>query len=135
MRFFLFLLLSIGSLAAKLPELAPKDVTSQLKEIMGMHASVKELSSPIVKRALNNYLEELDPTKTYFIESDIKSWTNPSESLLERIQSEFEQNRFTEFEKIHAEMVKAIDRRHVLEKQIRLNELPKDVKAKEFKNL
>ena len=83
----------------------------------------------------NNFLEELDPTKTYFIESDIKTWLEPTESLLNRIQNDFLRSDFSEFEKIHAEMVKAIEKRHIFEKQINLSDLPKDVKAKEFKDL
>ena len=135
MRYFLILILFFAPLAAKLPDLKPKDVTQELKEIMKMHASVKEITPTIVKRALNNYLDELDPTKTYFIESDIKMWLSPSDALVEKIQSDFEKNRFTEFERIHSEMPKAIERRHTLEKQMNLNELPKDVKSKEFKDM
>lgn len=135
MRFFLIFIFSLSSLFGKLPELTKKDVHRELNEIMKMHASVKELTPAIVQRALNNYLEELDPTKTYFIESDIKTWLEPSGPLLEKILKDFDQSQFTEFEKIHAEMIKAIDRRQTLEKQIPLSDLPKDVKAKEFKDM
>lgn len=135
MRFFILFFLLVGSLFAKLPELTKKDVTVELTEIMKMHASVKKLSPTIIKRALQNYLEGLDPTKTYFIESDIKTWLDPTPALLATIQKEFENSQFTEFEKIHAEMIKAIDRHHLLEKQIVNVELPKNVKAKEFKDM
>ncbi|MFN4174336.1 MAG: S41 family peptidase, partial [Parachlamydiaceae bacterium] len=74
-------------------------------------------------------------TKTYFIESDIKEWLEPSDALVERVIKDYKEDKFTEFERIHAEMVKAIARRHTLEKQINLSDLPKDVKAKEFKDM
>lgn len=135
MRILLVLLLAISSLSARLPELTKKDVTTELKEIMKMHASVKEINPTIVKRALVNFIEELDPTKTYFIESDIKEWLEPSDALVQKIQKDFKESNFSEFEKIHAEMVKAIERRHILEKQMQLNDLPKDVKSKEFKDM
>lgn len=135
MRYLLVFIILLSSLSAKLPELSKKDVTSEMKNIMKMHASVKELNPEIVKRALSNFLEELDPTKTYFIESDIKTWLEPTESLLNKVQNNFSDSDFSEFEKIHAEMVKAIDRRHHFEKQINFTDLPKDVKTKEFKDM
>lgn len=135
MRFLLIFLFTFSTLSAKLPELSKKDVTDELKEIMKMHASVKKISPEIIKRALVNFIEELDPTKTYFIESDIKIWLEPSDELLQKIQKDYNESDFSEFEKIHAEMVKAIERRHELEKQIVSTDLPKNVKAKEFKDM
>ncbi len=136
LRYFLLLTWALlPFLGAKLPDLTPKDVHSQLKEIMKMHASQKELNPTLVKRGLVLYIEDLDPTKTYFIESDIKEWLEPSDTLVETVLKEFNQGNFAEFERIFNQMVKAIERRHSLEKQINLADLPKDVKAKEFKDM
>lgn len=134
-KFFLCFLLCPYFLEAKLPELTPKDVPEKIKEIMEYHATYKELTPLLIKRTLNNYIEELDPTKTYFIETDIDIWLNPSESLENQVLEEYKQNNFSEFEKIFNKMVQAIQRRHVLEKQIESMELPKNVQTKEFKDL
>ena len=56
----------------KVPEITPKDVTTKAKEIMKAHASHKKLTALLSQRILNNYLENLDVNKTYFIESDIR---------------------------------------------------------------
>lgn len=129
---FLFIFISLH---AKPADITSKETHQKLEEIMKLHASQKSLNETVVKRALLNFLDEMDPTKTYFIESDIKEWLEPSDALVQRVISDYKEDKFTEFERIHAEMIKAIARRHTLEKQINLADLPKDVKAKEFKDM
>lgn len=121
--------------AAKLPELTPQATTQKLHEIMKSHASYKELTPLLVKRALENYIDNLDHTKTYFIESDIHQWLEPSEELVQQILYQYSQSDFHVFEEILDTMVKAIHRRHELESQIDTANLPKNVKAQEFKKM
>lgn len=120
---------------AKAPDLTPKDVSAKAKEIMKAHASQKKLTPALTKRILNNYLDNLDPNKTYFIESDIEEWTNPSDELLQQVIEEYDNHNFKIFEDIHAVLVKAIDRRHTIEQDVDYENLPKHVKAEEFKDL
>lgn len=119
----------------KLPELTPTVVTTKLNEIMKAHASHKTLTPIIIERTLNNYLELLDPNKSYLIETDIDFWLKPSDQLLTQILQDYNRNNFREFEKIHQVMVRAIHRRHDLEKKIDLNNLPKHVSTEEFKDM
>lgn len=133
---FFFIFITAPFLQAyKLPSLTPSETTSKFNEILKSHATYKKLDPEIVKRALINYLDELDPTKTYFIESDIDEWLNPTDALINKIVQDFNRSNFSEFERIYALMVKAIERRHQLEKQIDMHNLPKKVKFKEFKDL
>lgn len=120
---------------SKLPVLTPPIVTTKLKEIMKAHASYKTLNTELVKRSLQNYLEELDPNKTYFIETDIQQWLQPSDALLEQVLLDYNHSNFSTFYQIHEAMVRAIQRRHELEKQIDLNHLPSHVSIKEFKDM
>ena len=131
---FVFLI-AFSALYAKPADITPKETHQKLEEIMKLHASQKMLNETMVKRSLINFIDEMDPTKTYFIESDIKEWLEPSDALVERVIKDYKEDKFTEFERIHSEMIKAIARRHTLEKQINLDDLPKDVKAKEFKDM
>lgn len=119
----------------KLPELTPAIVNAKLNEIMKAHASHKKLSPAIIERTLNNYLELLDPNKSYLIESDIKQWLHPSEQLLTQIQQDYNRNNFREFEEMHQVMAKAIHRRHELDKKMDLTNLPKHVSPEEFKDM
>ncbi len=122
-------------LSAKLPDLNEKDVTSQMQEILKAHAQHKELNPELMKRAFNNYLDELDPTKTYFIASDISTWTEPSDTLLKEALTDYSQDRFTQFEKILDTLVNVIPRKHTLEDLAAKNPLQTRVNADEFKDL
>lgn len=128
-------LIPLFTVDCKLPELTSATVTTKLNEIMKAHASHKKLTPAIIQRTLNNYLEILDPNKSYFIESDIQTWLHPSEELLTQILQDFNRNNFKEFETIHQVMKKAIVRRHELDKKIDLNNLPKHVNPEEFKDM
>lgn len=120
---------------AKLPELTPQIVTAKIQEIMKAHASHKELTPELIKRTLTNYLDELDPNKSFFIESDIHQWLYPSDALVAQILSDYNRSNFSEFEKIQDLMITAIHRRRELEKKINLDNLPKHVSSKEFKDM
>ncbi len=133
---FCFLLLSSSAYpSGKLPDIDAKTVTRKANEIMRAHATYKELSPELVRRILKSYLEELDPAKTYFVKTDINRWLEPEDSLLQAVQTDYYRNKFPEFQAIDKVMVNAIRRRTGIEKQVSQSELPKDVDAKEFKDL
>jgi carboxyl-terminal processing protease len=134
--FFLsFFLIPIVNVEGKHPELTPTIVSTKLNEIMKAHASHKQLTPVIVERTLKNYLELLDPNKSYLIEPDIDRWLHPSEELLTQILQDYNRNNFREFEQIHQVMVRAIQRRHEIDKKVDLNNLPKHVNPEEFKDM
>jgi carboxyl-terminal processing protease len=120
---------------SKLPELSPRIVKVKMQEIMKAHAKHKKLTPELIKKILLNYLEELDPVKSYFIESDIHEWQEPTDKKLNSILQAYNNSNFNEFERIHDVLAQAILRRRVLEKQINLNDLPKHVDTKEFKDM
>lgn len=123
------------TLEAKAPQLTPAIVDSKSKEIMKAHASQKELTPTLVNRVFISYIETLDPTKTYFIKEDIAQWIEPSDALTNRVLNEMKNRDYSEFEKINSAMVKAIERRRLLETEIQSDELPKNVSVEEFKDL
>lgn len=134
----LYLLVALSLFApifGKLPELTEKDVTGQMQEILKAHAQHKELNRELMKRAFNNFADELDPTKTYFIDSDIKEWTEPSDQTLDKALADYKKDNFSTFQKIVDKFVQVIPRRHSLEESIDMETLPKDVNADEFKDL
>jgi carboxyl-terminal processing protease len=108
-------------------------VKTKAKEIMKAHASHKKLTPMLMQRIITSYLEELDPNKTYFIESDIANWIHPSDSLLEQMIEDYNQARFEEFKVIQRKFMQAIERRRELEETIDYQNLPTQVKSEEFK--
>lgn len=136
--FFLIPCLFFSSLSIEskqLPNLDAKAIKEKLEEIMKAHVTYKQINPVIIKRGLVNFIEELDPNKTYFIESDIVQWIEPTEEFLNQTQNEYQNASLRAFEEIQELMVKAIERRQELEKKIDFANLPKNVLPEQFKNL
>lgn len=131
---FLFIF-SLCFAEAKLPELTPADVQTKVKEILKCHVSYKDLTPELIQRVFQNYLNEIDPTKTYFIDSETRKWEECDEIFLQKALEAFNQNNFTYFHEIHDCLVDAIYRRNQLEAKVELDNLPTNVDPKEFKDL
>ena len=102
LRLFSLLLLLVGtfsSLEAKPPQLTPRDTRTKVEEILKAHVCHQKLTEEIVTRAIQNYLEELDPGKTYFLESDIDHWMNPSQDLLTQTLEGYKKEDFSSLSK------------------------------------
>ena len=126
-------LLSI--LDAKTLVLTEKDVKSKALDILKAHASGKSISPvTLAERSLKNFIDILDPSKSYFIESDIQKWLYPDEVLLHELINAFNSENFTIFEEIYSKMLLSIERRNEIEKKIDLKYLPKDVSNEEFQD-
>lgn len=130
--FLLFLLMAVLA-ESKQPEIAPRDVKNKIEEVLRAHASHKRLTTLLMQRTLENYLNELDPSKTYFLEGEIEQWLYPSQETLQRGLSAFKEADFSFFQEIHGSMIDAIERRRRIEEEIRNAELPHGVKSEEFK--
>lgn len=137
-RLFLFITFSLTlatAIAAKLPSINNEAAAQKIREIMAMHATHKELTPEVVKRSLDIYLDNLDPSKTYFVESDIDQWLHPTDELVNKIITDFKKDSFEEYALIDKKMAFAILRRREIEKKMALHELPKNVKSDEFKDM
>lgn len=129
------LLAAIVFLEAKPPQIGPKDVKTKVEEILKSHASYKQLTPELIERTLNNFLEELDPTKTYFLEAEVDAWAHPTSETIEKALHGFQSGNYSLFQDIHSAYGTAITRREALEHKIDGAELPAGVKSEEFKDL
>lgn len=120
---------------AKPPQLTPRDVKTKLEEILKAHVCHKALNPELMERTLVNYVEDLDPTKTYFLAEEIAEWHHPTEMTLQKGLTGFKNNDFSLFQEIHSAFVSAIQRRARIESDIANRELPTGVKSEEFKDL
>ncbi|MFA6118335.1 MAG: S41 family peptidase [Parachlamydiales bacterium] len=123
------------SLEAKVPHLSNKDVKTKTEEILRSHASYKKITPVIAERILKNFIDELDPTKTYFIESDIQKWLYPNDETINEVIEGFKNSNFSLFSQILNTMIEAINRRNLLEMDVEKSILPKNVNSEEFKNI
>ncbi len=135
-RLIFFLVLSFSSFAsAKPPALSPRDTRVKIEEILSAHVSNQALTTDIVKRSFHNFLEELDPGKTYLLANEVDRWENPSQELLSQTLKEMENENFKTYELIYESMLQAIERRSKLELLVDQGELSSNVQPSEFKDL
>lgn len=124
-----------GVLEAKPPPLTSRDTRVKVDEILQAHVSHQKLTEELIARSIQNYIEELDPGKTYFLESDLAEWIKPSPTLLIEGLEGFQKEDFSLFEKIHSQMLGAIKRRNDIEVTVEKAPLVSDVHPSEFKDM
>lgn len=131
-----FFFISVSTLyAERLPDLSAKDVVETLHRIMDAHVSCKDLTPPLIRRALEHYIDELDPTRIYLLEVEVAKWIDPSDELIEQIRRSMEKGDFSHFAEIHSQMAVAVSRRQTLENKLADFPLPQEVSAAEFQDL
>jgi carboxyl-terminal processing protease len=136
-RLFYFILLLIFPFVVepKAPQLTSHDVKTKMEEILRAHVTYKKMTPELVERLLKNFINELDPTKSYFLESEIELWQHPTESLLQTVVDGFNRGDFSTFEEIYATFEQSINRRNAIEAEIEKQVLPTGVKGEEFKDI
>ncbi|GAB5411358.1 MAG: carboxy terminal-processing peptidase [Chlamydiales bacterium] len=139
MKILSILALSVALLvpfvSAKPADLTPSIVHKRIEEILKAHVTHKEFDSQIARRALTNFLDELDPTKSYMTGPEVEKWLAPSDKLLEKIVSEYNSEKFTTFGEIYLTMKNAVERRNQIEKQILSMEMPENPRSEKLKGL
>lgn len=120
---------------AKPPELTARSAKVKIQEILKAHATHHSLTQELVKRTLENFLHELDPAFSYFIEPEIIKWKNPSSELTQSLVEAYYKEDFSTFQEIYEVMVQAIHRRRALEAKIISINPPSDVDGEEFKEM
>ncbi len=131
---FLFLMLFASICYSKLPELSSREVRAKVEEILKAHATYKKITPQIAERILQNFLEELDPSKTYLIEPEIQEWSSPADTLKQQVIDGFRNADFSLFEKIVDVMIASMERRNLLETELESAALPSNVDPSEFKD-
>lgn len=134
-RWILAIFLVFGIIEAKPPQITAKDAKQKFEEVLKSHASYKEMTPLLVERTLQNFIEELDPTKTYFLAEEVASWVQPKNEVVQRVLELYKRGDFSPFQEMHAIFIQAIERRSRLENKIATAPLPEGVKAEEFKEL
>ncbi len=120
---------------AQLPELDSSKVQKKVNEILKAHAVYKELTPTLMRRTMTGYVDQLDPSKTYLIKTDVVRFISPDDAFVQKTLENYKKGDFSAFEKMNIKMQEAINRRRELEKTINVKDLPAKVDSKEFKDL
>jgi carboxyl-terminal processing protease len=123
-HFFLLALYLIFTVHAKPPELTASTTKQKIQEILRAHSTYKFLNDEVVKKAMENFLDELDPLKCYLIENEVASWQDPSKELIHLVKESIENDFYGPFEEIFHKMEAAIARREQIELWLENQELP-----------
>lgn len=132
---FILLLLTPLLLASKAPSLTPETTKNKIEEITKAHAEIRRLTPEVVERILINFVEELDPQKTYFLEEELTDWVHPSKETLEKAFRSIKKADFSLFEGLYHYLAVAIERHREVEKEAATLPFPAGVQPIEFKDL
>lgn len=127
-------LLALLTLSAA-PTLTPKDTRVKMEEILAAHATSPQMTPELLKRVYQSYLNEIDPSKTYLLKSEVEKWENASAEELEKGVKQLKKEDFSSFDEIRKIMKDAISRRAALEKRLSSDKMPKNVELSEFKEI
>jgi carboxyl-terminal processing protease len=128
-------MLCISCANAKLPDINAYDVKKKTIELLHSHVNYKKIDKELITRTLDNFLEELDPSKTYLLKSDIDKWLNPKSEEINKIIADYNKGNFDTFLYIHSLMVKAVERRNKLEALIEQDTVTHRINNEELKDL
>ncbi|MBI3900724.1 MAG: PDZ domain-containing protein, partial [Chlamydiia bacterium] len=131
----LFFLLVFGFLECKLPLLTPRSAKEKLDEVLRNHATYKALNPELIQRLFLSFLDEVDPIRTYLIESEIDKWTSPSKELLNETLSNLKRCDYSTFSEIHTLLLAAIERRKEIEVKIAEEKPLKSIEKSEFQDI
>lgn len=115
-RFLLLPLLLLTCSA--LPPLDPKETSALFEKMLSMHLSSPSIDTALVENAYKAYLNQLDPSKIYFLKSEIEKWRAPSAQMLEKGVSQLKDGDFSSFIEMSELMQKAITRQNQIEQKI-----------------
>lgn len=135
--FWLFLIwgITLFSSTSTPPQLTDPVVKRKISEILEYHVRYKAITPELVNRTLSNFIEELDPTKTYFIEPDIDQWLRPSSETTGQFLEGFKKGDYSGFNAIFDKMLFAIKRHRSLTKEISHMPLPQNPKPEDLNEI
>ena len=95
--------------------LEESDVHEIVSDILDRHAVYHILDEEVFKRALERYIESLDPAKTYFLEREIYPYINPTEQNVQEWLDKYHLYDYDLFVEIHDIFKRAIKRRRAFD--------------------
>lgn len=129
------LFFSLPLFAIKPPELSPRDARKKIDEILKAHVNHHQLTEELIQRSFCNFLDEVDPSKTYLLANEVAVWTDASDSLLEKTVAQMKKGDFSSYDMLYAMIPAAIKRRRQIEEKIKRTALPEHVDSIDLREL
>lgn len=100
----------------------PQEVPHIMNKFFSYHIDKKQMTPQIIRRTIKIYLEQFDPEKIYFTQSEIDSVLNISDSEVNHIIAQYYKGNFEYFEEVSFLIQKGILRAQRFRKSLK-NEL------------
>ncbi|MFZ4772388.1 MAG: S41 family peptidase [Chlamydiia bacterium] len=114
-RFLLSLFLCLSAFAKEPPKLKVHDVTYRIEEMLRSHAYIREIDNEILERILFHFVEEMDRSKSYFLDNEITPFIKLDAQGLATLKKAIERGDFQYFNHILDIFKTAVTRRAQLE--------------------
>lgn len=105
-------------LALAPPSITNMDVKAKIQELLKIHVIHHDLSVELVAKSLLRFVDELDPLKTYLLDSEIAPLIHLDELQSKKVQTEMKEGNYAHYKLIYNLMLTAIERRNELEKKL-----------------
>lgn len=136
MKFLKILALCVALLSfelnAKPPELTAETTKVKIQEILDAHSTHKTLTDVVLKRLASAFLEELDPAKCVFLETEVQEWIDPSPKFLIQLRQSIQEAHYAVFKELMQKMKVAFERRGLLEEWLKTIETFPEVSSIDF---
>jgi len=111
LRSFLIFSMTITSLLASEPELLKSsDVNRVMKQILDQHLGQKEMTAPILQKAIKIYIDQFDPNRIYLTEEEVKPYFQMTGDQLANLTKEYKEDHINTFESLNKTIQGAITR-------------------------
>lgn len=107
----------IFSLCAEGPLLKQEDIQSIMGDIFRQHVDKKEVSASIFRHAINSFIEDADPDKSYLLHSEVAPFTEMSDSALDLVFQKYKMQDYTFFLQINEMIQKGLLRAEMSRKR------------------
>ncbi len=114
----LFNILIIGAAYCTQDTLRVKDVKFVLEDLLALHVENGKFSEEIIKRSISLYMKDFDPNKVYLLQEEVDSLTEIDKDKINKIQSDFQQSKVSQYFAVNKVMEKAAQRSQTIRNQI-----------------
>ncbi len=97
------------------------DIYKVMDQIFQQHVEQKKMTTSILKRAFQSYIDQFDPTRVYLLEPEVSPYLKFSNEGMEKILEQYMQNDLSAFMQLNATIKKSIERARQYRKNLEKN--------------
>lgn len=113
------LLACAGLFAAPSTELLKlADVRQTMQKMLSYHVEYKELTPLLVRRSFKVFIDQFDPDKVYFLQTELQPFLELSDAQVQEVIGQYQQDAFPLYQELAREMQRAVVRARKLRQDL-----------------